>query len=67
MIGETAKCLTGIEPVSDQRMVAHRGGNPGRLVVGKLCPRLCPNQCLPSTNTVTYGQIPRDMLAGLTR
>ena len=27
----------------------------------ELCPRLCPNGCLPSTNTVTYGATPREM------
>jgi hypothetical protein len=28
--------------------------------VAELCPRLCPNGCLRSTNTVTYGETPRD-------
>jgi hypothetical protein len=29
--------------------------------VDDLCPRLCPNGCLPSTNTVIYGETPRDI------
>jgi hypothetical protein len=33
----------------------------------KLCPRLCPNACLPSTSTVTYGQTPRDISPELSR
>jgi phage baseplate assembly protein W len=33
--------------------------------VNELCPRLFPNACLPSTNTVTYGGIPRDIFAEL--
>jgi hypothetical protein len=31
-----------------------------RLVVG-IVPTLCSNGCLPSTNTVTYGETPRDI------
>jgi site-specific DNA recombinase len=33
----------------------------------KLCPRLCPNWCLPSTNTVPYGETPSDILPQLSR
>ena len=33
----------------------------------KLCPRLCPNECLPSTNTVTYMGTPRDIVPELSR
>ena len=33
----------------------------------KLCPRLCPNACLPSTNTVTYGQTRRETSRGSSR
>lgn len=32
-----------------------------------LCPSLCPNECLPSTNTVTYEGTPRDILPELNR
>ena len=38
----------------------------GRLV-SKLCPRLCPNGWLPSTNTVTYGEIRRNTSRGSSR
>src|SRR3989442_15422727 len=30
----------------------------------KLCPGLCPNWCLPSTNTVTYGETRRETTPG---
>jgi SnoaL-like domain len=33
--------------------------------VDDLCPRLCPNGCLPSTNTVIYGETPRDIFQEL--
>jgi hypothetical protein len=33
----------------------------------ELCPRLCPNECLLPTNTVTYGETPRDMFRVLSR
>ena len=33
----------------------------------KLCPGLCPNACLPSINTGTYGETPRDIFPGLSR
>ena len=33
----------------------------------ELCPRLCPNGCLRSTNTVTYGQTPRDIFLVISR
>jgi hypothetical protein len=39
-----------------------RGNSTCRVDRPKLCPRLCPNECLPSTNTVTYGRIPRETL-----
>ena len=28
----------------------------------ELCPRLCPNRCLPSTNTITSRETPRDIV-----
>jgi hypothetical protein len=33
----------------------------------ELCPRLCHNERLPSTNTVTYEETPRDILLELSR
>jgi hypothetical protein len=33
----------------------------------KLCPRLCPNGCLLSTNTVTYGETSRNIFPVLSR
>jgi acetyl esterase/lipase len=33
----------------------------------KLCPRLCPNGCLPCTNTVTYGETRRETSRGSSR
>src|SRR4030095_1018998 len=33
----------------------------------KLCPGLCPNGCLPSTNTVTYGETRRETSRGSTK
>jgi hypothetical protein len=33
----------------------------------ELCPILCPNACLPSTNTISYGETPRDTFRELSR
>ena len=61
--------LTGIEPVSVDypRKVAHRRGSDWQIGRRKLCPRLCPNGCLPSTNTVTYGETSRKTSRGSSR
>ena len=70
MLSQNGTYLTGIEPVSvdHPRKVAHcmrkLDWQIGRR---KLCPRLCPNGCLPSTNTVTYGETPTDIVRGLSR
>jgi hypothetical protein len=49
------------------RKVAHHRGNPTRRFLGNCAPKLCPNGCLPSTNTVTYGEARRDILPELSR
>ena len=60
----------GIEPVLEvefQRLItSSRTVEKPDWQVGrrKLCPRLCPNGCLPSTNTVTYGETPRETSPG---
>jgi hypothetical protein len=33
----------------------------------ELCPGLCPNECLLSTNIVTYRETPRDVFEVLSR
>ena len=63
---------TGIEPspqndlltVDYSRVVASVEETDWQIGLGKLCPRLCPNGCAPSTNTVTYGETPRDISRG---
>ena len=59
-------CLTGIEPVSITRERPPTGEETDwQLGPRKLCPRLCPNGCLPSTNTVTYGETPGERPRGV--
>jgi hypothetical protein len=65
---------TGIEPSTKGRSQRLITGEMSPTVeetewqVGrKLCPRLCPNECLPSTNTITYGETPRNILPELSR
>ena len=62
-VDETVVSLMGIEPVSvDYRerslTQVKLDSQVGRR---KLCPRLCPNGCLRSTSTITYGETPRDI------
>jgi hypothetical protein len=58
----------GIEPASlasnHHRKFAHRRGKPTVGWSSELCPRLCPNGCLASRNTVTYGQTSTDIFRG---
>jgi hypothetical protein len=60
--------LTGIEPVSItlERPPTEEEAN-WQIGRRKLCPRLCPNGYLPSTNTVSYGQTRSDKLPELSR
>jgi hypothetical protein len=53
---------TGIEPVSvDYReKVAHGEETRPAGWSAEIVPGLCPNGRLPSTNTVTYGETPRE-------
>jgi hypothetical protein len=43
---------------------AHRRGTRLSDWSSELCPRLCPDGCLPSTNTITYRETPRDSSQG---
>jgi hypothetical protein len=65
MTGETVTCLPGI------KLVSIRLPAKGRLQERKLDwqigrRKLCPNGCLPSTNTVTYGETRRETSRGST-
>jgi hypothetical protein len=53
--------LTVIEPFSITRERPPTGEETDwQIGRRELCPGLCPNPCLPSTNTVTYGEIQRE-------
>jgi hypothetical protein len=65
----------GIEPfpqndlltVDYSRVVAPALRKPTGRLVSEIVPQILPNKCLPSTNTVTYGETPRDSLPDLSR
>ena len=69
MTRETVTSL-GIKPVSvDYRRNESRRERKLDWHIGrrKLCPALCRNGCLPSTNTVTYGETRRETSRGSSR
>ena len=67
-LGVKEVSLTVIEPVSITLEMPSTGEETDwQIGRRKLCPGLCHNACLRSTNTVTYGEIRRETSRGSSR